>query len=233
MPADTTAQEAPMTDPIKMAQEVLGAIQLTGPDDDNAYWLCIAGDGQHTMVNQGDVRSQISGDLMSGWETKRRTALAALDAIPQPAADGPDAHDGCDHEGFPGGCIRAGHKPETCDQRPGPPPEHKIITGLREAIDHASAPVPGDAELDALANALRSGRQADMEGVMVTVSRQACEYAADALSALRTRLAEVEGALECFVGFDTLPAAAKRPDAFERMVRQPIMAAHRKLKEGK
>lgn len=28
--------------------------------------------------------------------------------------DGPDVSDGCDKDGFPGGCERAGHAPETC-----------------------------------------------------------------------------------------------------------------------
>lgn len=46
---------------------------------------------------------------------------------------------------------------------------------------------PPDAELDALVNALRSGEQADMDGCMVRVSRQACEEAADIITALRAR----------------------------------------------
>ncbi len=46
--------------------------------------------------------------------------------------------------------------------------------------------------LDALVNALRSGEQADMDGVMVRVSRQACEEAADMLTAQAAKLAEAE-----------------------------------------
>lgn len=151
MPADTPAQEAPMTDPIKLAREALRNLiarydeVVTTPD-------CSCGQDDHDV--------QVA-----------RTALAALDAIQQPA------------------------------------------------------PVPADAELDALQERLVNPRQWSLKGD--------ARRAADALSALRTRLAEVEGALECFVEFDTLPVAAKRPDAFDRMVRQPIMAAHRKLKEGK
>lgn len=52
----------------------------------------------------------------------------------------------------------------------------------------------------ALAIALRSGEQADMDGVMVRVSRQACEEAADLLEALAARLAEVEAQLDTLAG---------------------------------
>lgn len=95
------------------------------------------------------------------------------------------------------------------------------------------APVPADAELDALASALRSGRQADMDGVMVTVSRQACEYAADALSALRTRLAEVEGALEEIAEIERTAWSVKKATEGMNRVGEIARAAHRKLKDGK
>lgn len=35
------------------------------------------------------------------------------------AASGPDFGDGCDHEGFPGGCERMGHTAETCPRKEG------------------------------------------------------------------------------------------------------------------
>ena len=66
----------------------------------------------------------------------------------------------------------------------------RLIRERDEAHRRASqaAPAPSDALREAvplgLVEALRSGRQADMDGVMVTVSRQACEIAADILSAL-------------------------------------------------
>jgi len=41
-----------------------------------------------------------------------------------------------------------------------------------------------------LVKALRSGEQADMDGTLVKVSRQACEEAADAIEALQAQLAE-------------------------------------------
>lgn len=50
--------------------------------------------------------------------------------------------------------------------------------------------------LDALVNALRSGEQADMDGTMVRVSRQACEEAADMLTAQAAKLAEAEAVAE-------------------------------------
>lgn len=44
--------------------------------------------------------------------------------------------------------------------------------------------------MDDLVTALRSGEQADMDGTLVKVSRQACEEAADAIGALQAQLAE-------------------------------------------
>ena len=46
---------------------------------------------------------------------------------------------------------------------------------------------PADEALDGITTALRSGQQADMDGCMVKVSRQACEEGADALTALRSQ----------------------------------------------
>lgn len=67
-----------------------------------------------------------------------------------------------------------------------------LANKLSDRIAHRrasqAAPAPSDGLREAvplgLVEALRSGRQADMDGVMVTVSRQACEMAADILSAL-------------------------------------------------
>jgi hypothetical protein len=44
--------------------------------------------------------------------------------------------------------------------------------------------------MDDLVKALRSGEQADMDGTLVKVSRQACEEAADAIESLQAQLAE-------------------------------------------
>ena len=66
----------------------------------------------------------------------------------------------------------------------------------------------------ALANALRNGSQADMDGVMVTVSRQACEEAADILAAL-----------------DLTPAHAVGPVATNTMV-EPAATPHECATEG-
>lgn len=43
--------------------------------------------------------------------------------------------------------------------------------------------------MDDLVKALRAGEQADMDGTLVKVSRQACEEAADAIEALQAQLA--------------------------------------------
>lgn len=69
---------------------------------------------------------------------------------------------------------------------------------ITDAVMHAiAAPAPSDALREAvpagLVEALRNGRQADMDGVMVTVSRQACEMAADILSALSASPAQEGG----------------------------------------
>jgi len=44
--------------------------------------------------------------------------------------------------------------------------------------------------MDELVKALRAGEQADMDGTLVKVSRQACEEAANAIEALQAQLAE-------------------------------------------
>lgn len=54
---------------------------------------------------------------------RRVRALLALlppepEQEPKPADDGPEFSDGCDHEGFKGGCERFGHTPETCPDKP-------------------------------------------------------------------------------------------------------------------
>lgn len=47
-----------------------------------------------------------------------------------------------------------------------------------------------------LISALRAGQQADRDGVMVCVSRQACDEAADALTALQKQVAEQAAQIE-------------------------------------
>jgi len=51
------------------------------------------------------------------------------------------------------------------------------------------------------------------------------EAAADLIEALKAKLAKATEALQAFENFDDMPLSAKRPDIFERMVRQPILAA--------
>lgn len=49
---------------------------------------------------------------------RRVQALQALlPALPE-KDDGPEFSDGCDHEGFKGGCNRFGHSPEQCPHKP-------------------------------------------------------------------------------------------------------------------
>lgn len=63
--------------------------------------------------------------------------------------------------------------------------------------------------MDDLVKALRSGEQADMDGTLVKVSRQACEEAADAIEALKAKLRDMH----------------RRAQAAEAALREPIEAA--------
>ena len=60
-----------------------------------------------------------------------------------------------------------------------------------------------------LVKALRSGEQADMDGTLVKVSRQACEEAADAIEALKAKLHDMH----------------RRAQTAEAALREPIEAA--------
>ena len=63
--------------------------------------------------------------------------------------------------------------------------------------------------MDDLVKALRSGEQADMDGTLVKVSRQACEEAADAIEALKAKLHDMH----------------RRAQTAEAALREPIEAA--------
>lgn len=63
--------------------------------------------------------------------------------------------------------------------------------------------------MDDLVKALRSGEQADMDGTLVKVSRQACEEAADAIEALQGKLRDMH----------------RRAQTAEAALREPIEAA--------
>lgn len=179
MPADT-AQEATMTDPIKLAREVMKYYE-----DHMCEGFCQDLPSRSTYTPEMDMNC-------SGC--RARTALAALDAIPQPA------------------------------------------------------PVPGDVELDALQEGLECGVRSagmhddnDTELFHVEDASDTMVEAAAALSALRTRLAEVEGALTGMVkiveGIDgAMNHGTWRDDKGMRLKDTPewvalYLAAHRKLKE--
>lgn len=57
---------------------------------------------------------------MSFWECERCGGIPGVTGCcrDKPACVGPDFEDGCDHEGFPGGCERFGHTVETCPDKP-------------------------------------------------------------------------------------------------------------------
>lgn len=64
-------------------------------------------------------------------------------------------------------------------------------------------------KMNDLVKALRSGEQADMDGTLVKVSRQACEEAADAIEALQGKLRDMH----------------RRAQTAEAALREPIEAA--------
>lgn len=49
--------------------------------------------------------------------------------------EGPDVHDGCDHEGFPGGCKRMGHTVETCPHKPQEGAQAKVLSIMGQQIE--------------------------------------------------------------------------------------------------
>jgi hypothetical protein len=59
--------------------------------------------------------------------------------------------------------------------------------------------------MDDLVKALRAGEQADMDGTLVKVSRQACEEAADAIEALQAEAARLREVLRKIADADRLP----------------------------
>ena len=59
--------------------------------------------------------------------------------------------------------------------------------------------------MDELVKALRAGEQADMDGTLVKVSRQACEEAADAIEALQAEAARLREVLRKIADADRLP----------------------------
>ena len=94
----------------------------------------------------------------------------------------------------------------------------------------ASAPAQAEPQpeppADALVEALRAGRQADADGVMVIVSRQACEEAADRIAALTAEVdednAEIASLCEAAERAESALAAANER---ERGLREALQAA--------
>jgi len=68
------------------------------------------------------ARNDITGDLIAtkgvtdayrdNWDR-----IFGKKEVQQPDDQGPEFSDGCDHEGFPGGCQRFGHTVETCPHK--------------------------------------------------------------------------------------------------------------------
>lgn len=103
----------------------------TTPPPTFDLWIC------HT-----EHRVWVGGDYNGHWTGKyvgekslfapsqepdkwtRHTYVLSVDYAAPGTTDqsaGPDFGDGCDHEGFPGGCERFGHSPATCPTKPTPP----------------------------------------------------------------------------------------------------------------
>jgi hypothetical protein len=95
----------------------------TIPEDDDGY---LSGLG---LIN-GLLMAATGRKLAAQYDGDR---LVGIQLYPE-ADEGPYYSDGCDHEGFKGGCERAGHTPETCHGDPA------LLPGLlRKAADHLVA----------------------------------------------------------------------------------------------
>lgn len=97
----------------------------------------------------------------------------------------------------------------------------------------ASAPAQAEPQpeppADALVEALRAGRQADADGVMVIVSRQACEEAADRIAALTAEVdednAEIASLCEAAERAESALAACEaREKALRELLRRALHA---------
>ena len=216
------------TDPIKLAREALNEA-LIKQENDRTLWTP---EWQH-------------------WANDARTALAALDAIPQPA---PVICERC-------AAIRSQALSDMAatDAAHGlldaPAPEKQCLADQIRADmaeHHVPAPLPGDAELGLT---IRHGRTNEpyAEGWSLCMADESVTFKAGASmsiytiergfaaysAALRTRLAEVEGAMEHDVGIlianiRYLEECLGEPlDTEDAAVVAQIEAAHRKLKEGK
>src|SRR5687768_11773176 len=70
-----------------------------------------------------------------------------------PAQSGPDFEDGCDHEGFTGGCERMGHSKETCPHKPAQENE-PVKRDMRMNAYHYSFDTTGILEIDKILSAV-------------------------------------------------------------------------------
>lgn len=86
----------------------------------------------------------------TGWaDGTRETLLAAgrrrWRGLAEPAVagdDGPEFGDGCDGDGFAGGCNRFGHTPETCPHHP-PPADQRDEVPAMGAAEFTGLTFPG------------------------------------------------------------------------------------------
>lgn len=77
--------------------------------------LCFFKDGDKWCVVNGDFKNL--QESPAGFGATFDEALTDF-AKNRTAANGAEFSDGCDHEGFEGGCVRMGHTPETCPTKP-------------------------------------------------------------------------------------------------------------------
>ena len=92
------------------------------------------------------------------------------------------------------------------------------VVSAYEAGELVSRAPSAPAEVEGLMDALRSYQQADMDGVIVKVSRQACEEAATALTALQAALAAKDAEIARLTGErQTLVAALKDGGDVQRL----------------
>ena len=127
-----------------------------------------------------ELRGLLAADTSTDWQTVRTDPAEGADVwwLCAKNSAGQEIELGLLQGGFPHP-TREARARLICAMR-------NALPALLDLAERASIPLAGD--VDALCKALLSYQQADADGVMVTVSRQACDEAASLISSLAGRV---------------------------------------------
>lgn len=81
-----------------------------------AQAVCFFMDGNQMCAVFGDYKNPMESAI--GFGSNFEEALAALKQNHLDRKADCEFSDGCDHDGFEGGCVRFGHTPQTCPHKP-------------------------------------------------------------------------------------------------------------------